>query len=109
VAQNLIEFDQRFSRLFSGRPAKSIMDEEGIDLGEFKQAFEKGNMFTSGIGESVADTVEGLPTKMMQVLITESRLLLQKKAMQPTKETEQASWAAIKSWQVAKSSQARSN
>ncbi|MBE3050190.1 FAD-dependent monooxygenase [Candidatus Bathyarchaeota archaeon] len=28
VAQELIEFDHRFSRLFSGRPAKDVMDEE---------------------------------------------------------------------------------
>lgn len=26
------------------------MDEEGISMDEFKQAFEKGNMFASGIG-----------------------------------------------------------
>lgn len=29
IAQNLIDFDYRFSRLFSGRPAKDVMDEEG--------------------------------------------------------------------------------
>lgn len=49
VAQDLIEFDQRFSRLFSGRPAKDVMDEEGIDMAVFKDAFEKGNMFASGL------------------------------------------------------------
>jgi hypothetical protein len=27
------------------------MDEEGISMSEFKDAFEKGNMFASGIGE----------------------------------------------------------
>ena len=27
------------------------MDEEGISMAEFKDAFEKGNMFASGIGE----------------------------------------------------------
>lgn len=51
IAQDLIDFDQRFSRLFSGRPAKDVMDEEGISMEEFKNAFEKGNMFASGIGE----------------------------------------------------------
>lgn len=50
IAQQLIDFDTRFSKLFSGKPAKSIMDGEGIDLKEFRKAFEKGNMFTSGIG-----------------------------------------------------------
>ncbi|KAK5955407.1 hypothetical protein OHC33_003045 [Knufia fluminis] len=49
IAQDLIEFDHRFSRLFSGRPAKDVMDEEGISMDVFKDAFEKGNMFASGI------------------------------------------------------------
>ncbi|KAH8801442.1 FAD binding domain protein [Xylogone sp. PMI_703] len=49
VAQQLIDFDKRFSHLFSGRPAKDILDKEGIDLEEFKAVLEKGNMFTSGI------------------------------------------------------------
>lgn len=52
IAQDLIEFDHKFSRLFSGRPAKDVMDEEGISMEAFKTAFEKGNMFASGIGES---------------------------------------------------------
>lgn len=51
IAQDLIEFDHRFSRLFSGRPAKDLMDEEGISMEVFKEAFKKGNMFASGIGE----------------------------------------------------------
>jgi len=49
VAQDLIDFDHRFSRLFSGRPAKDVMDETGISMSEFKSAFEKGNLFASGI------------------------------------------------------------
>jgi phenol 2-monooxygenase (NADPH) len=49
IAQDLIDFDHRFSRLFSGRPAKDVMDEEGIDMQGFKDAFVKGNMFASGI------------------------------------------------------------
>lgn len=52
IAQDLIAFDHRFSRLFSGRPAKDIMDEEGVSMEEFKTAFEKGNEFASGIGKS---------------------------------------------------------
>lgn len=51
IAQDLIEFDRKFSRLFSGRPAKDVMDAEGISMDDFKAAFEKGNMFASGIGE----------------------------------------------------------
>lgn len=50
IAQDLIDFDYRFSRLFSGRPAKDVKDEEGISMAEFKDVFEKGNMFASGIG-----------------------------------------------------------
>jgi len=49
IAQDLIAFDHRFSRLFSGRPAKNLMDEEGINMKEFKEAFEQGHMFASGI------------------------------------------------------------
>ncbi|KAK1854656.1 FAD monooxygenase [Colletotrichum chrysophilum] len=49
VAQDLIEFDHRFSRLFSGRPAKDVMDAEGVSMEVFKDAFLKGNMFASGL------------------------------------------------------------
>ncbi|KAJ4362987.1 hypothetical protein N0V83_010104 [Neocucurbitaria cava] len=49
IAQDLIDFDHKFSRLFSGRPAKDVMDEEGVNMEEFKQAFIKGNMFASGL------------------------------------------------------------
>jgi flavin-dependent dehydrogenase len=42
IAQDLIAFDHKFSRLFSGRPAKDVMDEEGVSMDEFKQAFLKG-------------------------------------------------------------------
>ncbi|KAK4547105.1 hypothetical protein LTR36_001326 [Oleoguttula mirabilis] len=63
IAQDLIDFDHRFSRLFSGRPAKDVMDEEGISMAAFKDAFEKGNMFASGIavnyGKSMIVAKEG--------------------------------------------------
>ena len=49
VAQDLIAFDYRFSRLFSGRPTKDAADEAGIWMAEFKDAFEKGRWFTSGL------------------------------------------------------------
>lgn len=51
IAQDLIAFDHKFSRLFSGRPAKDVMDEEGISMNAFKTAFQKGNLFASGIGK----------------------------------------------------------
>ncbi|KAI9710281.1 MAG: hypothetical protein M1820_002775 [Bogoriella megaspora] len=49
IAQDLIDFDHRFSRLFSGRPAKDLTDEEGISMQEFKEVFLRGAMFTSGL------------------------------------------------------------
>lgn len=49
IAQDLIEFDHKFSRLFSGRPAKDVMDEAGVSMSAFKDAFIKGNMFASGL------------------------------------------------------------
>lgn len=63
VAQDLIAFDHKFSRLFSGRPAKDAADEAGISMDEFKDAFEKGNLFASGLivnyGASMLVTKEG--------------------------------------------------
>jgi phenol 2-monooxygenase len=49
IAQDLIAFDHSFSRLFSGRPAKDLMDEAGISMEEFKSAFVQGNRFASGV------------------------------------------------------------
>jgi phenol 2-monooxygenase len=49
VAKDLIEFDHKFSRLFSGRPAKNVADEAGVSMDVFKAAFEKGNHFASGL------------------------------------------------------------
>ncbi|OSS47497.1 hypothetical protein B5807_07372 [Epicoccum nigrum] len=49
IAKDLIDFDHKFSRLFSGRPAKDVMDEEGVSMEAFKQAFVNGNMFASGL------------------------------------------------------------
>ena len=63
IAQDLIDFDHKFSRLFSGRPAKDVMDEAGISMDEFKDAFQKGNLFASGVavnyGASVIVAKEG--------------------------------------------------
>lgn len=50
VAQDLIAFDHKFSRLFSGKPraAEDAANEAGVSLAEFKDVFEKGNRFASG-------------------------------------------------------------
>ncbi|KAI0454681.1 FAD binding domain-containing protein [Xylaria acuta] len=50
IAKELIAFDHKFSRLFSGRPARDVMDETGVSMEEFSKAFNMSHMFTSGIG-----------------------------------------------------------
>jgi len=49
VAQDLIEFDHKFSRLFSGKPAKDAADEAGVSMDEFKRVFLQGAMFAAGL------------------------------------------------------------
>ena len=49
IAEDLIAFDLKFSRLFSGRPAKDAADETGISMTEFKEVYQKGAMFASGL------------------------------------------------------------
>lgn len=44
IADQLIAFDHKFSRLFSGRPAKDILDETGVSMEEFSKAFELSHM-----------------------------------------------------------------
>lgn len=44
IAKQLIAFDHRFSRLFSGRPAKDILDETGVSMDEFAAAFRQSHM-----------------------------------------------------------------
>lgn len=44
IAKELIAFDHKFSRLFSGRPAKDIMDETGVSMEEFSKAFNMSHM-----------------------------------------------------------------
>jgi len=44
IAKELIAFDHKFSRLFSGRPAKDIMDETGVSMEEFGAAFNLSHM-----------------------------------------------------------------
>lgn len=48
-AQDLIAFDHKLSRLFSGSPAKDAADLNGISLEEFKQTHIEGNMFACGL------------------------------------------------------------
>lgn len=57
IAQDLIAFDYKFSRLFSGRPARDEDDLEGVNMAEFKTAYEKGNHFTSGISVTYGPSI----------------------------------------------------
>ncbi|KAA1094657.1 hypothetical protein PGT21_027719 [Puccinia graminis f. sp. tritici] len=38
----------QFARLFSGKPAKDVLDESGISMEEFQRTVQKGNIFSSG-------------------------------------------------------------
>ena len=50
VAQDLIEFDRKFARLFSGRPnASGVSDTPGVSMDEFKSVFLQGQLFASGL------------------------------------------------------------
>lgn len=49
VAADLIAFDQRFSRLFSGRPARDLADETGVSMAEFRDVFRRGALFACGL------------------------------------------------------------
>lgn len=48
IAQELITFDHKFSRIFSGRPVKDILGDGAIDVETLQEAFKKGNTFTNG-------------------------------------------------------------
>ncbi|KAF5696015.1 phenol 2-monooxygenase [Fusarium mundagurra] len=77
IAQALIDFDHKFSRLFSGRPAKDIMDEEGISMDEFREAFEKGNLFSSGIAVDYGrSNIVAKPDKALNDNVAEKRQTL---------------------------------
>jgi 2-polyprenyl-6-methoxyphenol hydroxylase-like FAD-dependent oxidoreductase len=39
IAKDLIAFDQKFSKMFSGKPSKEIMDETGVSVNELQEAF----------------------------------------------------------------------
>ncbi|KAI0695048.1 hypothetical protein C8T65DRAFT_710902 [Cerioporus squamosus] len=48
-AQDLINFDKKFSRLFSGKP-RTEENQDGVGHEEFLEAFQTFGLFTSGIG-----------------------------------------------------------
>ncbi|GAW27210.1 putative FAD binding domain-containing protein [Rosellinia necatrix] len=75
IAKELIAFDHKFSRLFSGRPAKDIMDETGVSMDEFSNAFNMSHLFTSGIGVDYKPSV--LVAKPAEHRIVKSHLELE--------------------------------
>ena len=44
IAEELIAFDHKFSRLFSGRPARDVLDETGVSMEEFEKAYEQSHL-----------------------------------------------------------------
>ncbi|PPQ75444.1 hypothetical protein CVT26_016218 [Gymnopilus dilepis] len=54
-AQDLIDFDKKFAKLFSGKP-RTEEYQDGVSHEEFLQAFQTFGGFTSGIGICYADS-----------------------------------------------------
>ncbi|KAI4121164.1 MAG: hypothetical protein LQ338_006527 [Usnochroma carphineum] len=50
VAQELIAFDQGYSKLWSSRPTKDTADLNGVSMAEFEKAFVQQQLFSSGFG-----------------------------------------------------------
>ncbi len=48
VAQELIDFDREFARMFSARPKNAEDDDEGVDPAEFQRYFIQHGRFTAG-------------------------------------------------------------
>ncbi|EJF59085.1 hypothetical protein DICSQDRAFT_65759 [Dichomitus squalens LYAD-421 SS1] len=69
-AQDLINFDKQFSKLFSGKP-RTEASQDGVTHEEFLEAFQTFGLFTSGIGvhyESspiTADHYQSVATKLI--------------------------------------------
>lgn len=49
VARDLIAFDEKLSKMFSGKPmVPSSKSHDGVDMNEFQKTFSEGNVFASG-------------------------------------------------------------
>ncbi|BGP57620.1 hypothetical protein JCM8202v2_005264 [Rhodotorula sphaerocarpa] len=58
VARTLIEFDTKFSKLFSSKPAaEANLEKDGVDLKEFKDVFAKSHHFSAGMSIGYADSL----------------------------------------------------
>ncbi|KAH9851912.1 FAD binding domain-containing protein [Lenzites betulinus] len=60
-AQDLIDFDKKFSKLFSGKP-RTDDNQDGVSHQEFLDAFQTFGLFTSGIGVHYAPSAITAPT-----------------------------------------------
>jgi phenol 2-monooxygenase len=68
VAEGLIDFDTRWSGLFSGRPIKDALNEAGVSMEEFGELFRTGLIWASNIG------VEYPPSELVASADEESTL-----------------------------------
>ncbi|KAL8950890.1 MAG: hypothetical protein Q9222_003107 [Ikaeria aurantiellina] len=50
IAQELIAFDQEYSRLWSSRPTQNIADGKGVRMADFERYFIQQQLFSSGFG-----------------------------------------------------------
>jgi phenol 2-monooxygenase len=57
VAQQLIDFDREFARMFSARPKMSADDEGGVDPVQFQQYFQQAGRFTAGTATQYTPSV----------------------------------------------------
>lgn len=55
VAQQLIDFDRRFSGLFSGKPA--VAEQAGVSVEEFRNMWLKSGKWTSGTAVQYAPSL----------------------------------------------------
>ncbi|POY76369.1 hypothetical protein BMF94_0566 [Rhodotorula taiwanensis] len=57
VAKTLIDFDTKFSKLFSGKPAaEADVEKDGVDLKEFKDVFATSHYFSAGMSISYGES-----------------------------------------------------
>lgn len=61
---------QKFSKLFSGKPAAHDDVDAGVDLKEFKDVFATGNIFAAGMSIDYADSIVSGKTPSKQELAT---------------------------------------
>lgn len=70
VAQELIAFDRRLAKLFSGRPAKDTVDEKGISMQDFQVYFNQQKLFAAGFAVNYkANMLVTRPTNAMDEMM----------------------------------------